>query len=40
MEDVRKKLAFDLLYIRKMCWMVDLTILWLTLGRVIKGEIR
>jgi len=31
---VKRKLALDILYIRKMCWMVELTILWGTLGRL------
>jgi lipopolysaccharide/colanic/teichoic acid biosynthesis glycosyltransferase len=35
MEDVRKKLAYDLLYIRKMCWYLDLTIIFLTIGKVL-----
>jgi lipopolysaccharide/colanic/teichoic acid biosynthesis glycosyltransferase len=33
-DDVRKKLAYDLLYIRKMCWAVDLGILLQTLGKL------
>lgn len=33
-EDVRKKLAYDLLYLRKMCMLLDLSILFLTLGRL------
>ena len=33
-EDVRKKLAYDLLYIRKMCWMVDFGILLRTFTRL------
>ncbi|MBN2489779.1 MAG: sugar transferase, partial [Planctomycetes bacterium] len=32
--DVRKKLAYDLLYLRKMCMLLDLSILFLTLGRL------
>jgi lipopolysaccharide/colanic/teichoic acid biosynthesis glycosyltransferase len=35
MGDVRKKLAYDLLYIRKMCWYLDLTIIFLTIGKVL-----
>ena len=31
---VKRKLALDLLYIRRMCWMVELTVLWGTLGRL------
>ena len=33
-EDVRKKLAYDLLYIRRMCWMVDLGIMLRTFSRL------
>lgn len=33
-EDVRKKLAYDLLYLRKMCMLLDMSIVFLTLGRV------
>jgi lipopolysaccharide/colanic/teichoic acid biosynthesis glycosyltransferase len=29
--DVQKKLRYDILYIKKMCWSLDLRILWLTL---------
>lgn len=36
-KDVRKKLAFDLLYIRKMCIMTDISILFLTL-RCLTGR--
>ena len=32
--DVKRKLAFDLLYIKRMCLMVDIAILFLTLRRV------
>ncbi len=35
MVDVRKKLAYDLLYIRRMCWYLDLTIIFLTIGKVL-----
>ncbi|MCU0728326.1 MAG: sugar transferase [Planctomycetes bacterium] len=38
--DVRKKLALDLLYIRRMCWMVDLLILSRTVSRVLRGRPR
>ena len=34
--DVRRKLAFDLFYIRRMCWAVDVRILWSTMGRVFR----
>lgn len=33
-EDVRKKLAYDLLYLNKMCMLLDLSIIFLTLGRI------
>ena len=33
--DVRKKLAYDLLYIKNMCWYVDLTIIFLTVGKIL-----
>lgn len=33
-EDVRKKLAYDLLYLKKMCMLLDLSIIFLTLGRI------
>jgi lipopolysaccharide/colanic/teichoic acid biosynthesis glycosyltransferase len=33
--DVRRKLAYDLLYIRKMCWYMDLTIVLLTVGKLL-----
>jgi lipopolysaccharide/colanic/teichoic acid biosynthesis glycosyltransferase len=36
-KDVRKKLAFDLLYIRKMCVMTDISILFLTI-RCLTGR--
>jgi len=35
LEDVRQKLAYDLLYIKKMCWYLDLTIIFLTIGKVL-----
>lgn len=33
-EDVKKKLAYDLLYLRKMCMLLDLSIIFLTAGRL------
>ena len=33
-EDVKKKLAYDLLYLRKMCMLLDLSIIFLTAGRI------
>jgi lipopolysaccharide/colanic/teichoic acid biosynthesis glycosyltransferase len=38
--DVRKKLTLDLLYIRRMCWMVDVMILGRTFSRVLRGGVR
>lgn len=34
-KDVRRKLAYDLLYIRRSCLLLDLRILWRTLGKAI-----
>ena len=33
--DVKKKLAYDLLYIKNMCWYVDMTIIFLTIGKIL-----
>jgi lipopolysaccharide/colanic/teichoic acid biosynthesis glycosyltransferase len=33
-EDVRRKTAYDMLYIRRMCWLIDLSIIFLTIGRL------
>lgn len=33
--DVRRKLAYDLLYIKKMCWYMDFTIILLTVGKLL-----
>ncbi len=33
--DVRRKLAYDLLYIKKMCWYLDFSIILLTLGKLL-----
>lgn len=38
LQDVKKKIKYDLLYIRKMCLMVDLRILLRTLLVVARGE--
>jgi lipopolysaccharide/colanic/teichoic acid biosynthesis glycosyltransferase len=35
LQDVRKKVAYDLLYIRRMCLFLDLKILWKTLGKAM-----
>jgi lipopolysaccharide/colanic/teichoic acid biosynthesis glycosyltransferase len=35
MADVKRKLAYDLIYIRRMCWLVDLRIIAATLGQVV-----
>jgi len=37
-EDVRQKLAYDLTYIRRMCWTVDVNVLFRTIGRVLAGR--
>jgi lipopolysaccharide/colanic/teichoic acid biosynthesis glycosyltransferase len=33
--DVRQKLAYDILYIKRMCWYLDLTIIFLTIGKIL-----
>jgi exopolysaccharide biosynthesis polyprenyl glycosylphosphotransferase len=38
LEDVKKKIKYDLLYIRKMCLMVDLRILLRTIIVVVRGQ--
>ncbi len=40
LEDVRRKLAYDLLYIRRMGWATDFRILLSTVIRVLRMEIR
>jgi lipopolysaccharide/colanic/teichoic acid biosynthesis glycosyltransferase len=35
--DVRRKLAFDLFYIRRMCWWLDMRILWRTARVALRG---
>jgi lipopolysaccharide/colanic/teichoic acid biosynthesis glycosyltransferase len=37
-KDAGRKLKYDLLYIRRMCWMLDFQIFFWTLGRVLTGE--
>ena len=37
-KDAARKLEYDLLYIKKMCWMLDFRILFWTVGRVLTGE--
>ena len=37
-KDAAKKLKYDLLYIKKMCWMLEMRILFWTVGRVLSGE--
>lgn len=37
-KDAARKLKYDILYIQRMCWMLDLRILFLTVGRVLTGE--
>ena len=36
--DVRRKLAYDILYMKKMCWYLDLTIIFLTVGKLLDRE--
>ncbi len=36
--DVEKKLRYDILYIKRMCWMLDFKILLLTLRVSLLGE--
>ena len=36
-KDVRRKLALDLLYIRRMCWWLDIRILWRTARVALRG---
>lgn len=39
--DVRRKLRYDILYIRKMCWMLDMKILWRTVNvSLLGGRVR
>ncbi|MFA5088167.1 MAG: sugar transferase [Candidatus Omnitrophota bacterium] len=38
-KDVRKKVKLDLLYIREMCFVADLRILWLTVLVVVTGKV-
>lgn len=37
-KDAARKLDYDLLYIKKMCWMLDIRILFWTVGRALTGE--
>lgn len=37
-KDAARKLKYDLLYIKKMCWMLDFRILFWTVGRALSGE--
>ena len=36
-EDVRRKLRFDVMYIRRMCWWVDFSILWSTFVKLLRS---
>ncbi len=36
-QDVRKKLGYDILYIKRMCWMLDMKILWKTMNVSLLG---
>ncbi len=37
-KDATRKLKYDLLYIKKMCWILDFQIILWTAGRVLSGE--
>lgn len=37
-KDAARKLKYDLLYIKRMCWMLEMRILFWTVGRVLTGE--
>jgi len=37
-KDAAKKLKYDLLYIKKMCWLLDFQILWWTAEKILTGE--
>jgi len=37
-KDAARKLEYDLLYIKKMCWLLDFRIIYWTLGRALTGE--
>lgn len=37
-KDAARKLKYDLLYIRRMCWLLDFRIMFWTVGRVLTGE--
>lgn len=37
-KDAARKLDYDLLYIKKMCWLLDFRIIYWTLGRALTGE--
>ncbi|MFH1678446.1 MAG: sugar transferase [Candidatus Omnitrophota bacterium] len=36
--DAARKLKYDLLYIKRMCWVLDFQIIYWTFGRVLTGE--
>ncbi len=37
-KDAAEKLRYDLLYIKRMCWMLDFKILFSTIGKSLSGE--
>lgn len=39
-DDVRRKLKYDLMYLEKMCWFLDFRILWWTILSLVKKEVR
>jgi lipopolysaccharide/colanic/teichoic acid biosynthesis glycosyltransferase len=36
-DNVKRKLRYDVLYIKKMCWMLDMKILWKTINVSLLG---
>jgi lipopolysaccharide/colanic/teichoic acid biosynthesis glycosyltransferase len=37
-KDAARKLKYDTLYIKRMCWLLDFQIIFWTIGRVLTGE--
>ena len=37
-KDAARKLEYDILYIKKMCWLLDFRIIYWTVGRALTGE--
>jgi lipopolysaccharide/colanic/teichoic acid biosynthesis glycosyltransferase len=38
LKDATRKLRYDLIYIKRMCWLLDFQIILWTIGRVVTGE--